>query len=343
VLLPRVSTRKVTRQAKASIARMASTRVYRDGKLVKSDFPVADISDHIGQEGCTVWADFVSPTEEDLADIAEELGLHRLAVEDAVTAHERSKLDRYESHLFLSAYAVSLDPKTATLVKKEIKAFITPRALVTVHDPDFDMSAIVTHWDNDKDLAKYGVGYLLWGLLDVVVDGHFDTVQELDGEIDSLEDALFDDKPRQAEVQRRSFEQRKSLVELRRVVLPMREVVNTLLRRDLEAISKDMVPYFQDVYDHVLRATEWTDSMRDLVSTILDTNIGIQGNRMNLVMKKVTSWAAIIAVPTAITGFFGQNLKFPGYGTVSGTIVSLALIVATGAALYLSFRKRDWL
>jgi len=144
-------------------------------------------------------------------------------------------------------------------------------------------------------------------------------------------------------VQRRSFELRKSLVMLRRVVLPMREVVNTLLRRDLGIIAPGMAPYFQDVYDHVLRATEWTESLRDLVTTILETNVSIQGNRMNLIMKKVTSWAAIIAVPTAITGFFGQNLDFPGFATSWGVVMSTAIIVLVSGGLYISFRRRDWL
>jgi len=130
---------------------------------------------------------------------------------------------------------------------------------------------------------------------------------------------------------------------LRRAVLPMREVVNTLMRRDVDQIAPDMVPYLQDVYDHVLRATEWTESLRDLVATILDTNLSIQSNRMNLIMKKVTSWAAIIAVPTAITGFFGQNLLFAGFGTVWGTYLSSGLIVVTGLALYTTFKRQDWL
>jgi magnesium transporter len=149
--------------------------------------------------------------------------------------------------------------------------------------------------------------------------------------------------PRDAEVQRRSFELRKSLVLLRRLILPMREVVNTVLRRDLQSIEPEMLPYFQDVYDHVLRATEWTESLRDLVTTILETNISIQGNRMNMIMKKVTSWAAIIAVPTAITGFFGQNLAFAGFGTVWGVWMSVVLIAAVSGILYLSFKKRDWI
>jgi magnesium transporter len=202
---------------------------------------------------------------------------------------------------------------------------------------------VVARWDADPDLAKYGVSFLLWGLLDVVVDDHFETVQQLDNAIESLEDALFDDRPRDKEVQRRSFEIRKSLVEVRRVVVPMREMLNTLMRRDVDDVDPAMIPYFQDVYDHVLRATDSTDSLRDLVSTILDTNLSIQSNRMNLIMKKVTSWAAIIAVPTAITGFFGQNLKFAGFGTVWGVWLSIALILATSGALYFSFKRRDWL
>jgi magnesium transporter len=322
---------------------MVTTRLYRDGSIVKEDFPVADISEHLLEEGCTVWADFVSPSEQDLADIEEELGLHRLAVEDALHSFQRPKLDRYDTHLFLAAYAVKLDTTTGALGAMEVKAFVTPHALVTVHEADFDMAPVVERWDRDRDLATHGVAYLLWGLLDEIVDGHFDTVQQLDGEIESLEDALFDDQPRDKEVQKRSFELRKSLVRLRRLVLPMREVVNTVLRRDLDTIDPAMMPYFQDVYDHVLRASEWTESLRDLVTTILETNISIQGNRMNMIMKKVTSWAAIIAVPTAITGFFGQNLAFSGFGTGWGVWMSIGLIAVASVALYLGFKKWDWI
>jgi magnesium transporter len=144
-------------------------------------------------------------------------------------------------------------------------------------------------------------------------------------------------------VQRRSFELRKSLVVLRRLILPMREVVNSLLRRDLGLVDAAMGPYFQDVYDHVLRATEWTESLRDLVSTILETNLTIQGNRQNTIMKKVTSWAAIIAVPTAVTGFYGMNVPYPGFARHSGFVTSVVVLVALSASLYLLFKRLDWL
>jgi magnesium transporter len=180
------------------------------------------------------------------------------------------------------------------------------------------------------------------GLLDFVVDGHFSAVQSLDDEIEALEDLLFDDKRPDVAVQRRSFELRKSLVQLRRVVLPMREVVNSVMRRDLHVVDDAMVPYYQDVYDHVLRATEWTESLRDLVTTILETNLTIQGNRLNVITKKVTGWAAIIAVPTAITGFYGQNVPYPGFGHASGFYASTIMIVVISVGLYVLFRRRDW-
>ena len=187
-----------------------------------------------------------------------------------------------------------------------------PQALITVRKDDgLDIGKVVDRWDASPDLARHGVGYLLYGLLDYIVDGHFEAVQSLDDAVEELEDDLFADTPPANAGAAAPFELRKSLVLLRRVVLPMREVVNTLMRRDLHIVSDDLMPYYQDVYDHVLRATEWTDSLRDLVTTILETNLTIQGNRMNIITKKVTGWAAIIAVPTFITGFLRDERALP--------------------------------
>ena len=202
---------------------------------------------------------------------------------------------------------------------------------------------MVDRWDAGSDLAKFGVGYLLHGLLDYIVDGHFEAVQSLDDAVETLEDDLFADNSQTLDVQRRSFELRKSLVLLRRVVIPMREVVNALMRRDLHVVSDDMMPYYQDVYDHVLRAADWTDSLRDLVTTILETNLTIQGNRLGIITKKVTSWAAIIAVPTLVTGFYGMNVPYPGFSDKAGLIASAAIMVVAAGLLYIVFKRKDWL
>ncbi|HUK68676.1 MAG TPA: magnesium/cobalt transporter CorA [Streptosporangiaceae bacterium] len=322
----------------------ARTRLYRHGKLAREGFPVAEISDYLPDEAVVIWLDLRDPDRDDLAVLRDEFGLHPLAIEDAVHERERPKLDRYRSHLFVTAYGARLDTQTGELATSELAAFITERALITVRKDDgLDIGAVVERWDASPDLAASGVGYLLHGLLDYIVDGHFETVQSLDESIEALEDQLFDDVPHDREVQRRSFELRKSLVLLRRIVIPMREVVNSLMRRDLRIVGDQLQPYYQDVYDHVLRATEWTESLRDLVTTILETNLTIQGNRMNVITKKVTSWAAIIAVPTFITGFYGMNVPYPGFSRQSGFAVSVAIMLIAGLALYLVFKRKDWL
>ncbi len=323
---------------------MWRTRVYRNGVLEAEGFPPAEISDHLADPSSVVWFDLVEPTAKDLAAISEELGLHPLAVEDAVNEHQRPKLDHYASHLFLTAYAVGLDETSGQLATHEVAAFVTQQALVTVRkSASFAIDEVIGRWDQSTDLADYGVGFLLYGLLDYIVDSHFDAVQSLDTQIEALEGQLFEDNPKDTDLQRRTFELRKSLVTLRRVVLPMREVVNSLLRRDLHVVDAAILPYFQDVYDHVLRATEWTESLRDLVTTVLETHLTLRSNRLNVIMKQVTSWAAIIAVPTAVTGFYGQNVPYPGFGAHSGFWTSTLVTVALSGLLFIVFRRKDWI
>ncbi|MEP7089589.1 MAG: magnesium transporter CorA family protein [Nocardioidaceae bacterium] len=302
------------------------------------------MAEHLADESAVVWVDLWAPELAELKVVADELGLHRLAVEDAAQGRQRPKFDRYEEHDFLSAYSVRLDVDSGQLVTGEISAFVMPSALITVRrDDSFPIDGLLTRWDGEADLTKFGVGALVHGLLDFLVDGHFAAVESLDDEIEQLEDLLFYEQPHDQDVQRRSFELRKSLVKLRRVVLPMREVVNTMMRRDVGLVGEELMPYYQDVYDHVLRATEWTESLRDLVNTILETNLTMQGNRLNIITKKVTSWAAIIAVPTAVTGFYGQNVPYPGFAHGSGLLTSSILIVALSGILYLTFKRKDWL
>ncbi len=320
------------------------TRLYREGKCVDEDFDPARISDHLETKDCVVWLDLESPDKDDLALIANEFSLNPLAVEDATTERQRPKLDHYDDHIFVSLYDVSLDD-SGQLHAHELAVFASKRYLITVRKtPGYSMDPIVARWDDNENLSKYGVGFLMWGLLDVVVDGHFQTVQQLDEKIEGLEELLFEPTDTGTAVQRQSFELRKSLVRIRRVVLPTREVLNALMRRESNLVDDALMPYYQDVYDHVLRAADWTDSLRDLVSTILETHLTIQGNRMNEIMKQVTSWAAIIAVPAVITGYYGMNvLTYPKSGTNTGGYVALGLMAGLVVLLWMMFRRRDWL
>ncbi len=189
----------------------ARTRLYRDGTCLLQDFPVTDIAEHLADPASVVWLDLCRPTTADFGMVDTEFGLHELAVEDALLESQRPKLDRYATHLFLSAYAVTLDASGMRLDASEIAVFITDQALITVRKDDrFDIAPVVARWDASPDLAKHGVAFLLYGLLDLLVDSHFAAVQQLDEGIEKLEDLLFDERQSQIEkVQRRSFRLRK--------------------------------------------------------------------------------------------------------------------------------------
>jgi magnesium transporter len=319
---------------------MGSTRLYRQGKLEASDFPLEEVSEHLRDSDSVVWVDFHSPTAADLAMVADELGLHSLAIEDALTKHERPKFDQYEGHSFLTVKAAWFTDDR--LVPTEVSAFITGQALITVRD-EFDFDDVLKRWDAPNELKADCVGFLLHGLLDSIVDGHLDAVQRLDDEVEALENALFEEQPDHKAMQRRALRLRRNLVVLRRVEQPMADVLGGLLRTDQKLVTGDLRPYFQDVRDHVLRVTDWTESLREMTSTLRESQLTAQGNVMNMIMKKVTSWAAIIAVPTAITGFYGQNVPYPGFEQPWGFWVSTVAILALSGVLYLIFKKRDWL
>jgi magnesium transporter len=324
---------------------MARTRLYRDGVLVAEGFPVRDVPRHLADPAATVWLDLCRPRPDEFAAVGDALGLHELAREDALHSSQRPKLDSYRSHQFLSAYAVAVGPDGVSLRTSEIAVLLTHQALVTVRKDDaFPIQEVVQRWDRATRVTEPGVALLLHGLLDFLVDGHFTAVQQLDEQVEALDDLLFTERREQIQqVQRQAFLLRRSLVRLRRVVLPMREVVNALMRSDLGVVPEPLMPYYRDVYDHILRVTEWTESLRDLLTSVVETNLSVQANRMNMIMKKVTSWAAIIAVPTAVTGFYGQNLPYPGFGHRSGFVVSSIVIVSLSLLLYLTFKRKDWL
>ena len=323
-------------------------RVWRHGKP-QEDFEFASISDYLAEDETLVWCDIYDPDHAILKDLAKELDLDSWAVEDAIAEAERTKAAVYRSHTFFTVYGVDVkdpppeDDSESSLEIHRVSGFVLPRGLITVRlSPNFDIDAVSQRFD-ELGGQEYGVGSLVHGLLDVVVDSHFDAVQSLDDGIEAVEDDLFEENARKG-LQRKTFRLRKDLVELRRVVLPMREVVNSIQHRRLDAkTSPELDPLYADLYDHVLRATEWTESLRDMITTVFETNLSLQDARLNMVMKKLTGWAAIIAVPTAITGFYGQNVLYPGIETVGGFITSTAIIVAISLILYWMFKRRDWL
>jgi magnesium transporter len=326
-------------------------RVWRKGELVDEDFDFERISDYLEDDSSLTWVDICDPDHARLQALAGELVLDPNAVEDAIAKSERAKATRYATYTFITVYAVEVktDAQRAgapgCLKIRKISAFVFPHGLITVRsEPGFDVEELVRRWEDSSDLLQYGVSALVHGLLDMIVDEHFEAVQVLDDAMEDLESDLFDDNAINGEVQRATYQIRKDLVELRRIVLPMREVVNSVLRhrKDFHS-SAELDSWYDDLYDHVLRASEWTESLRDMVTTIFETNLSLQDARLNNVMKKLTGWAAIIAVPTAVTGYFGQNIPYPGFGKEWGVVLSVGIILGIALGLYVTFRRKGWI
>lgn len=326
-------------------ARRVRSRLYRDGVCVLEDFPVDDIVRYLADPATVIWLDLYRPAAPDLSMLGLEVGLHELAIGECLDGSQRPSLNRYAGHLSVDAYEVSFDADSASLTLSEFAVFCNERVLITIHkDRGLEMAPVLARWDAAPELTGHGVAFLLYALLDHVVDGHFRAVQRLDAAVDDLEELLFDGRGSRIQpVQQRLFQLRRDLIALRRVVQPMQEVVESLLSQDLLAVGDALAPYYQKLHDHAMRAADWTDALHDLASTTVQTSLITQANRLNMIMKKVTSWAAIIAVPTAITGFYGQNLPYPGYGSHWGVLVSTALIAGLSVLLYTVFKRNDWL
>ncbi|MFG2074552.1 magnesium transporter [Nonomuraea maritima] len=320
------------------------TRLYRDGVLTKEGFPVEEVAGHVADRRNTVWFDLCSPSPDELRLLAEELGVHELAVEDVLSGHQRPKVDVYDNHLFLTVYGVHCD--AGRVVPVEVDVFVTRNALVTVRASErFDIGEVTRRWDTQRRLAGHGVTFLLHGLLDYVVDTHLDLVQDLDARAEELEESLFGDEVCDGrKMQRAMYALRKDTSRLRKVAVPMREVLGTLIRRDQDIVGDHVLaPYYADVRDHVLRVGEGVEAVREMLASAREMRLAQQGFRLDEVMKRITSWAAIIAVPTLITGFYGQNLPFPGSGEPWGFWVSTVLVAVVSVSLYSIFKRNDWL
>ncbi len=225
-----------------------------------------------------------------------------------------------------------------------ISGFVLPQGLITVRlSPHFDIDAVSQRFD---ELGGPGVrGRGRWCTA-CSTSWSTSTSRRCrrSTTASSPSRTICSRTSRRRTLQRRTFRLRKDLVELRRVVLPMREVVSSIQHRRLDAkTAPQLDPLYSDLYDHVLRVSEWTESLRDMVTTVFETNLSLQDARLNTVMKKLTAWAAIIAVPTAITGYYGQNVEYPGINTVGGFVTSTSIIVLTVLGLYWWFRRLDWL
>ena len=286
------------------------------------------------------WLDIADPTSQDLDLVASELGLHPLAVEDAKHRHQRPKIDQYEGHYFIVFYAVErLD---AVLRFDELSIFVAKNAIVTVHDGTVDVIEVVQKRWRDGRLRE--VGMVLHALLDSAVDQYFPIADALGDGVDAVESTIVE--PGRRDFQgplRELFLVKRQLLLLRQHIAPERDVLAVLARGDLELFPHGTAVYFQDVYDHIVRVTDTIDTFRDLASNVIDAHLAAASNRLNEVMKVLTSIATILLVVAVITSFFGMNFTLLPYGSPEWFWATVVVIFAASAALLWYFRRLGWL
>jgi magnesium transporter len=321
---------------------MITCRLYKEGVLKEKAFDPQRVSDYIDESGARVWLDVADPSEEELLLIGKEFSLHPLSIEDTHRRNQRPKLDVFPNYFFVAMHGFSIDA-SGGLVDSEIHAFAGHRFLVTLrYDPPFDITNVLERWDRHPELTNEGGGFLLYALLDEVVDGYFDVIERVQDIGEDIEDRVFADDP-DPDVQEDIFHLKRQVVRFRRLVVPLREVVD-LVQEQPGFVTEPLQPYYRDVADHVIRTMEFVDAARDLLTSALEALLSQVSNRLNVVMKRLTSWAAIVLVPTLIAGIYGMNfIHMPELRWRFGYAYALGVMALSMILLYRMFKKRDWL
>jgi magnesium transporter len=305
------------------------------------------ISDLLEVKGTVVWADLTEPGPADLDLMAEEFGLHPLAVEDAIKHGQRPKIELYEDHAFVVAYAA--DTRAREMV--EVDFFVGQNWVITVHDRAEGGGRFVVEHCQERvrrlHPKRTTAPFMFYVVLDAIVDTYFGMSEMLGEEVDDIEDRIFDDPDPEDDdmaLQREMLDIRKRLLRVRKRIVPLREVLLTLLRDDVPWLSGETRQYLQDVLDHVMRVTDEIDMRRELIGNAVDAHLALTSNHMNRTMKRMTSWGAILIIATIVTGIYGMNFDdMPELHWALGYPWALTLMVVLPGAAYLYFRKRRWL
>jgi magnesium transporter len=300
---------------------------------------VKDIPDAV------LWLDLQSPPQQELDKLRQEFHLHPLAIEDASHEHQRPKVEEYENFYFVVFYAVHLKEDRTGLDVAELDMFLGQNYLVTIHyQPVPELDEAERRWTRNVKQLEWGVGVLLYSLLDTLVDGYFPVVDELADRIEELEDSLFSRSERQNVITQKLLELKKDFLPLRRIVTPERDVMNNLTNRDSPIFEKHTLVYFRDIYDHISRLTDALDLYRDQLSTTMDANLSIISNDLNVVMRTLTSASIILMVDSLLAGIWGMNFEFiPELHLRYGYFGALTLMALTSIILLFVFKRLKWL
>jgi magnesium transporter len=317
--------------------------VYENGVRRPGKLDLDDAYEAGREPGSFVWIGLHEPTEEEFESVRKEFNLHDLAVEDAIKAHQRAKLEVYGDSVFVVLKPASYDEDAEELELGEVMLFIGDGFVVTVrHGAIRQLSEVRHRLEEEPELLRHGTGAVLHAVLDRVVDDYAPVVDALDSDIQEVEALLF--SPAAGNPPERIYKLMREVLEFHRGIAPLVDPLNRLAHGKIPFVHNDLTPYFRDVYDHLLRGVDQVSAFRDLLTSILDANLAQVSVRQNEDMRKISAWVAIAAVPTMIAGIYGMNFEYmPELEWTFGYPLVLLVIAAVCVSLYRAFRRNGWL
>jgi magnesium transporter len=315
--------------------------VYQDGKRV-ADIGKDEIAEYINRLDCFVWIGLFEPSIAELQEMQQEFKLHELAVEDASHGHQRPKIEEYGNSLFVVLQTVEL--KGEDLEVGEVEIFVGSNYIVSVRmHSEHGFRSVRARCESEPHLLKHGAAFVLYALMDAVVDRYFPVLDALESRLEEIEERIFKRNTARSNIEA-LYQLKQKLMVLKHAVEPLREATGRLTGGRVPQLCAGMREYFRDVFDHLHRIDMTIEGIRDMQSSAIQVNLGMINLSETEVTKKLAAWAAIIAVPTLIAGIYGMNFKgMPEYELPYAYPVCIAVMLALDSGLFLWFKKIKWL
>jgi magnesium transporter len=322
---------------------IVDTALYEDGKRRPGDLALDELSSACREKNAFVWIGLYEPTEEEFDAVRREFQLHELAVEDAISAHQRPKLEVYDDMVFVVYKTARYVDATETVEFGEVQMFVGIDYIIVVRHGEASALTPARRWlESDPDLMRQGPAAVGYAIVDRIVDDYAPVIQGLDNDIREVEFEVFEEHAENPV--ERIYKLKREVLELHRATAPMVAPLNQIVAGRYRFVSEDLLEYYRDVYDHLLRVVEQVETFRDLLTSVLEANLTRVSVRQNEDMRKISAWVAIAAVPTLVGGIYGMNFEnMPLLTTTYGFAVVLAVIGVACLALYLAFRRSGWL
>ena len=313
---------------------------YQDGRKL-ADIPKEEIGMYVKRPDCFVWVALFEPSSTELQEMREEFELHELAVEDASHGHQRPKIEEYGNSMFAVLQAVEL--KGDDLQLGEIEIFVGPNYILSVRlHSERGFQSVRTRCEREPQLLKHGAAFVLYALMDAVVDRYFPVLDALESKLEQIEEQIFKRNTARSNIQA-LYSLKQTLMTLKHAVDPLMEATGKLTGGRVPQLCTGMREYFRDVFDHLQRIHATIEGIRDMQTTAIQVNLGMINLNETEVTKKLAGWAAIIAIPTLIAGIYGMNFKnMPELEWRHGYFVAATIMVLATAATYYYFKKKKW-